>query len=227
VDGDRDAEQHEPHRHGGPDRRRIGSRDDPGEEASGEQKVRVDESVRCSTVEGRGVQRGEIQRDEPAHVQRQRDDRIGQDVHCTAAQDTADGPARRPGKRAQQQGDRGAEDQAERGDHADEQVLQHVGAEVAGRPGQRAGSQRVDEQAASGEEQHGPPPGPASPVDGGQGFVEQSGGDDGDKKAATRVSHHRSTGTAPRCSTQPNPTRTAPSSRKAMSHHNWSGPPWT
>jgi len=102
VDGDRDAEQHQPHRHGGPGGSRIRPGDDPNEQASGEQEMRVDEPVHRSIVEGRGVQRGEIQRGKPAQVQRQRDERVGQNVRGAAAEDPADGSPRRPGKRAQQ-----------------------------------------------------------------------------------------------------------------------------
>ena len=101
----------------------IGAGDDPGEQVAGREEVQMDGVMQRRTGGGGVVERREVEDGQAAQVEGQGGDRIGDQVRGPGPKGAPDetAVARRDG--TQEKGDGGAENQGERGVHADQQVL--------------------------------------------------------------------------------------------------------
>lgn len=131
VRGDGHAEDHQPGRDAGTVGGRVGACDDPGEQEARGQEMDVQCLVQHHVFHGGVVEGREVHRRQGSDSERQRGHRMGQDPQDSAAQGPGQSPGVGRGDGAQDDRDRGAQDQEQRRVHADDQMLEHVTAEVA------------------------------------------------------------------------------------------------
>ena len=107
-------------------RQRVAPDEHGREQVAGRQDVRVHEQAHDGVAVREGEQRGRVQQPEAADRQQRGDGGFGEDAQRPAAQEPAQPPGGVDGQRAQRERDRGAEDEEQRPEHAEQQVTGHV-----------------------------------------------------------------------------------------------------
>jgi len=143
-----------------PVRERVAADEHGGEQVARRQDVRVHEQADDHVSVGEGEQRGRVEQPQPADRQQGGDGGFGEDAQRAAPQEPAQPPGGPDRKCPQGQRDRGAEDEQQRAEHAEEQVAGHVrGPALPRRRGERAGDGSRGDDAAGrpGQDAQGRP----------------------------------------------------------------------
>ena len=179
----REHQHHQPGTHPGASRRRVGSRDRPGEQVARCEEVRVQQVVHGFVLHRRGVQRCQVQRVHAAHGQDRSADRMRHDVQTPQHGRDRSADSRR--RRAQQEPDRRAHHQAQRSKHAEQDVLDHVSARLVRDTAHHRGERERDEHHTT-QPAGGPPGAPTTSAAGAVGADTREIGRAGDRQDEER-----------------------------------------